>query len=111
VKLAKDYSDLDTSDIDISCQNCPARKKKTSKNNNFAYSSASDDSDQNNNTENQQVNKKIKTLPAPPPLPKLFIVNKPTNNEVMQSEEVYPNKNMNKESFIRSSSLDTPGKS
>jgi len=74
VKLAQNYSDLDTSDIDISRQNRPARKKKTSKNNNFAYSSASDDSDQNNNTENQQANKKIKTLPAPSPLPKSFIV-------------------------------------
>jgi len=78
VKLAQDYSDLDTFDIDISRQNHPERKKKISKNNNFAYSSASDDSDQNNNTENQQANKKIKTLPAPPPLPKSFIVNKPT---------------------------------
>jgi len=74
---------LDTSDIDISRQNRPARKKKTSKNNIFVYSSASDDSDQNNNIENQQTNKKIKTFPAPPPLPKSFIDNKPTNEEII----------------------------
>jgi hypothetical protein len=98
VKIAQDYSNLDTSDIDISRQKRTARQKKTFKNNNvccfknnnFVYSSASDDSNENNNTvsENQQMNEKIKTLPTPPPLPKSFIANIPTNNEVMQSNSI-----------------------
>lgn len=108
MKLAQDYSDLDISDVDISRQKRIPRQKKIFGDNS---SSASDDSDQNNNTtsENEQVNKK-KTLPAPPSLPKSFIVNKPINNEIMLSEEFYPNcnKNIIKETLVTS---DTPGKS
>lgn len=105
MKLAQDYSDLDISDIDISHQKRISRPKKTFRNN-YSSASDSDDSDQNNNTISE--NKK-KTLPAPPSLPKSFIANKSTNNEII-SEEFYPilNKNIIKEA---SDTSDTPGKS
>ncbi|XP_039306928.1 uncharacterized protein LOC120358143 [Solenopsis invicta] len=106
VKLAQEYSDLDTSDIDISRHKRTARKKKTFKNDNFVYpSSGSDDSDQNNNTvPEKEVTEKIRTFATPPPpLLKSFIANEPTNTKVtqnkdLQSEELFSKKNMNKES-------------